>query len=335
MRRIQLSFFLILLAGILSGQEVHLSQFYNNQQYLNPALMGKYEGMYRVSANYRNQWRQIGNAPLVTSMIAFDHKFYFRSDEIAGGIIVMNDQVSTFGFNTSKIILSGSYQKRWAGHEFRGGAQFGLVMKSFDLNGQSFPNQWVYEQGEFDRNIDPLETNLQESQNFMDVNVGLAWSKEFARVKTELGFSIMHVNRPVDSYANDDDARLGLTSVYHGKALYRLDGNYSIEPKILYQRAARAQNMVLGSNLYRELENETISHVQVGLLYRSGFGRNRDAIIPVAGLRYKRFDVGLSYDFNVGELSQLSTNKGTYEFSLVYTARAFTPKKMTLPCDRY
>lgn len=330
-------FFLLLLVCSLFAiaQEVHLSQFYTNQQNLNPALMGDYDGIYRVAVNHRNQWRQIGNSPLVTSMVSFDHKFYYYTDEITAGLIVMNDQVSTFGYNTSKIQLSGSYKKVVAGHELRGGIQAGVVLKSFDLGSQTFPNQWVYERGEFDGNLDNLENGLQESQNFVDFNAGLAWAKSFSKFKAKFGLSFMHLNNPTDSYFDDKNAKLGLTAVYHGEILYRLNPSYSIEPKFFYMRASKAQNLVVGSNLYKELQSDLISKVQAGLLYRSGFGRNRDAIIPVVGVSYKRFDVGLSYDFNIGDLSKFSTNKGTYELSLIFTAPAFTPKKMTLPCDRY
>ena len=145
----------------------------------------------------------------------------------------------------------------------------------------------------------------------------------------------MHLNNPTDSYFDDKDAKLGLTTVYHGEILYRFNSSYLVEPKISYMRADKAQNAVLGANLYKELDNVLISKIQAGLLYRSGFGRNRDAVIPVVGLSYKRFDFGLSYDFNIGDLSEFSTNKGTYELSLIFTAPAFTPKKMTIPCDRY
>ncbi|MBL4708187.1 MAG: PorP/SprF family type IX secretion system membrane protein [Flavobacteriales bacterium] len=319
----------------LKAQEIHLSQFYTNQQNLNPALMGDYDGIYRVTLNHRNQWKQIGNSPIITSMVSFDHKFYHYTDEITAGIIVINDQVSTFGYNTSKIQLSGSYKKMIAGYELRGGLQVGLVLKSFDLGSQTFPNQWVYERGEFDGNLDNLENGLQESQNFVDFNAGFAWAKTFSKFKAKFGFSLMHLNNPKDSYFDDKDATLGLTAIYHGSLLYRMNSTILIEPKFSYMRASKAQNTVLGVSLHNELENEFFSKLQLGLLYRSGFSRNRDAIIPVVGMTYKRFDIGLSYDFNVGKLSEFSTNKGTYELSLVFTAPSFSPKKMAIPCDRY
>jgi len=332
---ILLCVFVVFFPCFLKAQETHLSQFYTNQQNLNPALIGDHDGLYRVASNYRNQWRQIGKAPIVTSMISFDHKFYLYSDEISAGLLVVNDQFSTFGLNTSKIYLTGSYSKNIAGHNLRAGLQFGAVLKSFNLEEQSFPNQWVYGDGEFNTNLDNMENDLQASQNFIDFNMGVAWSKSFGKFKAKAGLSVMHLNTPTDSYYQNEDASLGLTPIVHGEILYRINSAYLIEPKFSYMRASKAQNGLVGANVYKEIENDLVSKLQVGVLYRSGFGRNQDAIIPIAGLTFKKFDIGMSYDFNIGDLSELSSNKGTYEISIVYTAPAFLPKKMAIPCDRY
>ena len=111
MNRLLLISIFILSSAISLAQDVHLSQFYTNQQNLNPALTGYYEGAYQISGNYRNQWRQIGGDPITTALVGFDHKFYYNSDEISGGILVIQDQFSDYGLNTNKILLSGSYKK--------------------------------------------------------------------------------------------------------------------------------------------------------------------------------------------------------------------------------
>ena len=111
MRKLIFILSLILLGKVLFAQDVHLSQFYTAQLNLNPALGGYYDGEFRVAGNYRSQWSQI-NKPITTSMIAVDRKFYFYSDEIDAGIIVINDQFAGFNMNTNKIFVSGSYKKK-------------------------------------------------------------------------------------------------------------------------------------------------------------------------------------------------------------------------------
>ena len=41
----------------VKAQDIHLSQFYTQDHLLNPARVGDHTGDYRISVNYRNQWR--------------------------------------------------------------------------------------------------------------------------------------------------------------------------------------------------------------------------------------------------------------------------------------
>lgn len=316
------------------AQDVHLSQFYTAQQNLNPALSGFYNGEYRIAGNYRSQWREIGD-PITTAVIAFDKKFHFYSDEIDAGIIVIQDQFSGFNQNTNKIFLTGSYKKLWKYNEIRAGIQAGIVLKSTDLKTQTFPNQWVYETGIFDQNLSNGENDISQSQNFIDVNFGVAWSKTFTKFKPTLGLSLFHINRPKDTYFNTPTERLRMRQVVHGEAVIDLNGPVSIEPKLLYMWTTKAQDALIGSNVKYHFKDSKVKNVYAGVLYRDGFGRNSDAVIPIVGLTYNRFDVGFSYDVNISTLSDYSARKSTLEFSLIYTAPMFSPKNLSIPCDRY
>jgi type IX secretion system PorP/SprF family membrane protein len=316
------------------AQDVHLSQFYTAQQNLNPALAGFYNGEYRIASNYRSQWREIGD-PITTAVIAFDKKFHFYSDEIDAGIIVIKDQFSGFNQNTNKIFLTGSYKKLWKYNEIRAGIQAGIVLKSTDLKTQTFPNQWVYETGIFDQNVSNGENDISQSQNFIDVNFGVAWSRTYTKFKPTLGISLFHINRPKDTYFNEPTERLRMRQVIHGEAVIDLNGPVSIEPKLLYMWTTNVQDALVGSNVKYHFKDSKVKNVYAGVLYRDGFGRNNDAVIPIVGLTYNRFDVGFSYDVNISSLSDYSTRKSTLEFSLIYTAPLFSPKNLSIPCDRY
>ncbi|MEQ8910278.1 MAG: PorP/SprF family type IX secretion system membrane protein [Vicingaceae bacterium] len=318
------------------SQDVHLSQYYTNQQNLNPATSGMYEGRNRLVVNHRSQWGQLSSTPLTTSIAAFDQKIYFKGDEINAGILVLRDQFQDFGFNTDKIHLTSSYEKFYRGHELRGGIQLGFTLKNTDFSKQTFPNQWVYQEGEFDQSLSNMEDGLAESQNFFDLNLGLAWSKDYGKIKPKGGLAVFHVNNPKDSYFNDSEARLALRYVLHAAAEIQLLSDLSLTPQLLYMRARTAQDMMIGGKIEKQLMNMgDLQHVFAGIQYRDGFGRNADAVIPLAGLAYKNVEVGISYDFNVSELSSYGGNKSTFEISLIYTAPEFIPNKMTLPCDRF
>lgn len=318
----------------LLAQDVHLSQFYTAQLNLNPALGGYYEGEFRVAGNYRSQWAQI-DKPITTAMIAMDRKFYLYSDEIDVGIIAINDQFAGFNMNTNKIFLSGSYKKRIKYNEFRLGAQVGFVLKSTDLTTQTFPNQWVYETGEFDPNVANGENSLAQSQNFIDVNLGASWSKAFKNFKPLIGISLFHVNRPKDTFFDEATENLRMRQVIHTEVIIDVSSKVTIEPKLMYMWTVKAQNALAGANVKRHFKMSKVQNVYAGVLYRDGFGRNNDAIIPLVGLTYNQFDIGFSYDVNISGLSAYSPRKSTLEFSLIYTGPLFSPKNLSIPCDRY
>src|SRR5688572_33456724 len=59
------------LACVSSAQDPNFSQFFASPLTLNPALTGKFDGLFRVAGNYRNQWPTINNA-FVTKTVSVD-----------------------------------------------------------------------------------------------------------------------------------------------------------------------------------------------------------------------------------------------------------------------
>src|SRR5678810_596663 len=59
------------LASKALAQDPNFSQFFASPLTLNPAMTGKFDGVYRVAGNYRNQWPTIYNA-YTTYTASFD-----------------------------------------------------------------------------------------------------------------------------------------------------------------------------------------------------------------------------------------------------------------------
>jgi type IX secretion system PorP/SprF family membrane protein len=340
------SFFFV---PVVVAQDVHLSQFYTSDHLLNPAKVGDYEGDYRFIGNYRNQWRQIpqqtpqstidntssSNSPLNTYVVSFDRAFHYYSHDIDGGILVLRDQFTGFNTVTTKILLTAGYGYLLKGHKLRVGLQGGLVSNSTDLSLQTFPNQWDYQNGIFNQKISAQENTLNRSQKYFDMNIGVQWSKRFKKLEPKTGFALDHVNRPKDTYFSTTAERLRMLKVFHAELNYFINNKLTLQPKLLWMWTDNANDMVFGSNLKYNTNNKIIPSVFVGALYRSGADRNTDALIPVAGFSYKRFDLGFSYDVNVSTLSAGTTRARTFEFSIIYTGASSKPKFIALPCDRY
>jgi type IX secretion system PorP/SprF family membrane protein len=319
----------------LSAQDLHLSQFYTSDQFLNPAVTGAHDGDWRLIANYRNQWRQINGAPLTTSMLSFDKTFHYYSHEINGGIYYARDQFSGFQTITNKFYLTGAYGLDWLSSHWRGGIQAGLVTNSTDLSSQTFPTQWDYPNGQFDQKIYNGEDNIRASQMYLDVNLGATWSKKFNAFRLTSGVSINHVNRPRDTYFSQVFERRKMRGTFHSTAEVPLNSNLRVEPKLMWMWTTKANDFLFGSNFRYFTQNKTIPSLYAGLFYRHGIKRTFDAVYPVLGLTYKNFDVGFSYDVNLSILSKGIKRVKTLEVSLIYTAPSAKVKYKIIPCDRY
>ncbi len=332
--------FILCIFGLLNlglrAQDIHLSQFYTSDQFLNPAMMGSHEGEWRLIANYRDQWRQINGAPLTTSMLSFDKVIHYYSKEINAGIYYARDQFSGFQTVTNKVYVTGAYGMDWLSSQWRGGIQLGLVTNSTDLSSQTFPTQWDYPNGQFDSKIYNGEDNIRPSQMYMDLNLGATWSKKINSIRLVSGLAVNHINRPKDTYFSQVFERRKMRGVFHTTAEIPLNNkDFRVEPKLMWMWTTKANDLLLGSNLRFFTQNRTIPSIYGGLFYRHGIKRTFDAVYPALGLAYKNFDIGVSYDINLSVLSKGIKRVKTLEFSLIYTAPSNKVKYKIIPCDRY
>ncbi|HEX8516402.1 MAG TPA: PorP/SprF family type IX secretion system membrane protein [Bacteroidia bacterium] len=334
MKHLYSALFIFTATAASYAQDIHLSQFYHSDHLLSPAKVGDFEGDYRVTGNYRNQWREISD-PISTYIISFDKAFHYYSHEIDGGIMVARDEFTGFNQVTTKVILTGGYGYKYKGHTFRVGIQPGLTFRKTDLSKQTFPVQWDYADGTFNQDLSNQESNISASQYFFDLNLGVQWNKRFGKLEPKVGFALNHVNRPKDTYFNTVTERLRTRKVVHAEVDYHLSPKFILQPKLLWMWTTNANDMVLGTNVRYKLPNKTITSIFAGIYYRHGIKRTLDAAIPVVGCRFKQIDLGFSYDVNVSSLSDNVKRRTTFEFSLIYTAPSLKPKFTALPCDRY
>lgn len=326
-------YFLIFVSGLLASplfaQDIHLSQYYTSNISLNPAYTGFYSGDIRVTCNYRSQWGQV-NKPIRTNMFSFEKKKENFGDEIAWGLIVINDQLSTYNLSANKFFLSGSYQKKISANYFRAGIQAGLAHRSTDLNGQTFPDQWHYGTGTFNQEIHSGETGINDSYTYPDFNAGLGWFRFLGKTRVAAGYGLFHLSRPRANFIGD--FRLPFRHVFNASAIHPLSESLHALPYLLYMNSATATDFVFGSNLKKYL-SKTVN-IQAGAGYR-GSRVNSDAVILLAGFGYGRLDFAISYDITVSELSNNARNKSAIEFSLIYTTPRRFADKISIPCNRY
>jgi hypothetical protein len=215
--------------------------------------------------------------------------------------------------------------------------QLGSVFKNTDLKNQTFPSQWVYETGEFDQSVSNGENQISESLVHFDMNLGVAWSKKFGkRTRADIVASpsfISIARKTPISPPTRSGCRPGRYFMW--MLMYVLAISVS-NRRLIMMWTTMSQNLIVGSNCEISFQKiDGAQRVYLGVMYRTRFGANQDAAAPVIGMGINRFDIGFSYDVNVSDLSAYSDTKTTFEISLVYTAPMFSPKTLSIPCDRY
>ena len=109
--KISLVAFCLMIVQIVNAQDYHLSQYDAAPQYMNPALTGMYFNVkgidYRITSDYRSQWRSLVRKPFVTASIGYDQKYRERFG--VGGYVI-NSKAGTLGYYTFNAMLSAAYK---------------------------------------------------------------------------------------------------------------------------------------------------------------------------------------------------------------------------------
>ncbi|MGM0649195.1 MAG: PorP/SprF family type IX secretion system membrane protein [Bacteroidota bacterium] len=320
--------------SLVFAQDIHFSQFNKSPLYVNPSYTGMFDGNWRFTNNYRNQWSSIGTA-FETISAGFDKPFRLQRGSIAPGIYFVNDQSGAASLTTNKVFISLAYHRFINQHKISGGIQAGYVMNTFEMSSLTFPAQYNEYTGYFDSELPSQIDNYDENINFPDVNLGFAWSHSFEKITPVAGISVYHINTPSMSYLDNSDAKLPVRLAFNTYADIKLSDHWFARPDLFTSFTRKASNYLIGGVAgYNFAIESMLDKIYAGTEFRTQF-HSTDAVVVMVGLGLIGFDVGISYDINISGLNQATNFKGAFEISLVYTNFVKELDRITIPCDRY
>ena len=91
---------LILFSAFAEAQDPHFSQYHSSPLTLNPAMTGFFEGDFRLSGNYRQQWWSLGT-PFITGTVSYEQRIMkakLKNDVFGIGVLGLYDQSLSGGF---------------------------------------------------------------------------------------------------------------------------------------------------------------------------------------------------------------------------------------------
>ena len=327
------------------AQDPAFSQFFASPLVLNPALTGKFSGSLRVAGNYRNQWPQINNA-FITSTISVDGNILTNKitngDAWGIGLMTMTDRTANGILTSNYVSISTSYQKAldengW--NQIGIGFQGSYASKRLDGTQLNFEDQ-LDQQGGWSLPSSELVSGHQVNLSYFDLNVGVLYNgSSDGNNNYYFGASAYHILQPTESFTGNSLYTLSPRFTLHGGYSFPLsqsNNNNFIHFSGLYSRQSNAVDAMLGGawsyNLNTEEPGGNPMNLYLGVWGR--FSNLTDAVIPYVGLDVGSFTVGLSYDVNVSSLKPASQGQGGFEISLIYIKKPADGKK-PIPCPRF
>jgi type IX secretion system PorP/SprF family membrane protein len=340
----------VLAALRAESQDIHFSQYYSQPSSLNPGLVGNYDGSYRLSAIYRNQWTSaVGTYGYQT--VGADVDFcllenYLHTDKLAIGVGFFQDRSGQAALTNTNASLTVAYHKgfgKLGRHRLSLGLQGAFLQTRIEnpLFGDQF-------NGFNQTNSLASKESFNQGEYKFDFNAGLYWRSNFSdMVKLGVGFGAYHLIEPNQSLVNlqttgglDNNAVLPrrFDADINLEAFIGKEKKFSITPEFLFMYQSPFMEYLPGvsATYYFNTGFRNNNSISLGLRYRSG-GATPDAVIPMANVEFRNVRLGFSYDANISGLSTSTNNRGAFELSLAYvgeTIKSYKANK-SLPSRRF
>lgn len=303
------------------GQDIHWSQFNDNQLYQNPAHAGHFDGDVRFIGNYRDQWRSV-TVPFSTTAISVDTKF----KKIGLGLNLFNDQAGDGKFRTVEVQGNISYAinlGKDSTHVIRPGINFGMNHRQINWDALYFDTQY---NGYVFNSAAPTFENYQSDRK-TNATLGAGFIYEWRksdRFKVLLGSSVFNLNTPNQGFYNVEVKR-AIRSNSFIKGTFTLNEKWDLIPSVQYSAQDVYKELIFGGSgkYYLNHPKKVYAAIYGGLWYR-----NSDAAYISVGYDYADLFVGISYDINFSKLVPASRARGGIEFAVRYIIKKFKPKRI-------
>jgi type IX secretion system PorP/SprF family membrane protein len=328
--------FCLALATASIAQDPNFSQFFASPLTLNPALTGKFDGVYRVAGNYRNQWPSISNA-YTTATVSYDMGILKdripEYDQFGIGIMGFTDRAGDGALTNNYVALSLAYHKGLdenGYHQIGAGFQGTYVNKRLNTANLKFQDQLT--PFGFTGVTSEIFSHEQVNISYFDMNAGFIYNGSTNGYNNfYVGASMYHINRPKESFQGGNFVLNARTTIQAGGKIPVGTYNY-LHLAANHSMQAKAHNTMIGAayslNVNNDEENPT--NVYLGAWYRL-----QDAIIPYIGLEFGEFHLGASYDVNTSSLKPASNSRGGMEVSLVFIKKPVDPNAKKLNCPKF
>jgi type IX secretion system PorP/SprF family membrane protein len=333
---------LLITGPAANAQDPGFSQFFASPLTLNPALTGKFNGVLRVAGNYRNQWPDINNA-FITSTVSVDAPILVNKlpeNDVWGiGALAITDKTASGILNDNYFSISTAYHKSLdenGYHQIGVGFQGTYANQSLDGTRLTFEDGLQLD-GTWLRSPSEAINSEFVSVHYFDAGLGVLYNASTnGNDNYYIGASAYHLNHPKVSFLGVDTIDIPTRLTLHAGGYFPITGSAStIYLSGLVNNQAGAREYVFGGAWAVAATTDEANPVNFYAGIWARFPNNTtDAIIPYVGLDYNDFSLGITYDVNVSSLQTASENRGGIEVSLIYIKKPASGRH-GIPCPRF
>ncbi len=332
---------LLLGVTVANAQDIHFSQFYSSPLTLNPALTGNFNGFYRISGIYRNQWPGLtaSRPAFSTPSVSLDFALLrekIKKGSLGVGVVFFNDQQNGKTFNQNQILASVAYNMGFGSKgifQLGLGFQGGIAMTKMDFSkfefGDSYNPDLTY-----NPSLNPESFNSGNKIKGV-FNAGIFLKSEFHKgMRVYAGYSFNNAtNYKQDFLANSSKVyRLPFRHTVHGGFEFDIKDAAVLIPGVLFQTQAKAKetNFGLTAGIHVIKDPAKRATFYLGLWNRLNTGNY--TMIPKVGFEWKGFRAGFAYDIHLskqyGDYKDIGGKLPQgFEVTLSYIGNIFVPKE--------
>ncbi|MBV9988559.1 MAG: PorP/SprF family type IX secretion system membrane protein [Chitinophagaceae bacterium] len=276
-----------------AAQDPHFSQYFNSPMTINPALIGKDVGDWRLLGVFRSQWWSASVAPYNTTSLSleksvhsgsggksvFGFGFSLLTDASNSGLLKNNFFTAGAAYN---IALDGQ------GHEHLGvGLEATYANRLVDASKFEFQSQ--FGSMGFQRSTPSGDPVSISSNKYWDVNMGVRYSKDFRMWGFHLGTAVYHASRPEEGFYSSTKFSVERRVNLQAGARFLLNNKDEVQASVITDLQGQNTVVTLGG-VYKARLSET-QKLNLGL-----WCRFQDAIYPYVAFETPNLVVGISYD---------------------------------------
>lgn len=328
----------ITVAG-LQAQDIHFSQHFHAQNYVNHSFNGLAPGMSRFSLNSKSQWLSV-KSPFNTYLAAFENSWKAGRNSrsyFSTAALIYYDVAGDADFNSIHFSPSIAYTfvlNSNLSSLFSFGIQPGIAQRSLDVSKLRFDSQ--FNGYMFDPTLSTNEIVDHQTFLFSEIGAGAHYINFFSKdTYLAIGTSLNHINKPIVSLKNSENVRLDRKWLLHCEARFYIRNTVFLPTVYFAQQGPHTELIAGGRAIVNKVKKSPIDNE---LMFRKNFllglyYRGKDALIVYSGVEFQNYNVGISYDINLSRLIPASRARGGIEISASYIWQK--PKKhrnRDIPC---